>query len=422
MKKGVLIITALLIGITGFSQKRELRDASKAIKSNSFVDAKSTLKQIEGVIANEAPEVQAEFYLYKGQAYLGAGGNNEQDLVTAANAFKKVIEIESSGKAKLTSEAQDGMENLRIKLVNSAIADQNAENYAEASKKLYTSYTISKKDTSDLYFAAGNALNAKKYDTALEYYKILADLNYTGISKEYIITEIETDSIISFPSKEERDWLLISGKYIKPAERLSTSRRGEILRNIAFLYIDQGKNEEAKTMLFSARKENPDDVTLIRAEADIALRLNDMKTYNTLMQEVINSDPENPELYYNLGVSSATLGDREKAEQYYMQALKLDPQYTNANVNMAALILEEENTIVEEMNALGTSAKDNKRYEELKTKRESIYKKSIPYLETALQARPNNEQVMRTLMNIYTIVGEDAKSKQMKDKLAAIEN
>ncbi|MBA3901419.1 MAG: hypothetical protein H0X62_14630, partial [Bacteroidetes bacterium] len=280
MKKEILILAALLIGLSGFSQKKELRDASKAIKSNSFVDAKSTLAKIEGIIANEAPEVQAEFYLYKGQAYLGAAGNKEKELITAADAFKKVIELEASGRAKFTSEAETGMENLRIRLVNSAIEDQNAERYAEASKKLYTSYTISKKDTSDLYFAAGNALNAKRYDSALEYYKILADLGYTGISKEYIITEKENDSILSLPNKEERDLLLLSGNYIKPGERLSASRRAEILRNTAFIYIDQGKNNEAKTMLVTARKENPNDISLIRAEADIALRLNDMKTYN----------------------------------------------------------------------------------------------------------------------------------------------
>jgi len=422
MKKEILILAALLIGLTGFSQKRELRDASKAIKSNSFVDAKSTLAQIEGIIANEAPEVQAEFYLYKGQAYLGAAGNKEQDLITAADAFKKVIELEASGRAKFNSEAETGMENLRIRLVNSAIEDQNAERYAEASKKLYTSYTISKKDTSDLYFAAGNALSAKDYDAALTYFEKLGELGYTGIQKEYTLVDKETGEISTFFDKKERDLMMLSGGYIQPSDRVSESRRGEVLRNIAFLYIDKDRIDEAKLMIAEARKENPNDASLVRAEAGIALRLNDMKTYSKLMQEVVAADPDNPELYYNLGVSSASIGDKENAEKYYNKALELDPDYHNAKMNLAVLILEGENAILEEMNALGSSSADNKRYDVLKGEREKLFKKSIPYLESALQSRPNDEQIMRTLMNMYTIIGEDAKFSKMKQQIEAIEN
>ncbi|PKP25553.1 MAG: hypothetical protein CVU03_07495 [Bacteroidetes bacterium HGW-Bacteroidetes-2] len=423
MKKRILIITALLMTVIAFSQKKELRDASKSIKEGSFTTAKATLSQLEGSISSADPAVQAEYYLYKGETYLGSGGSKEQDLITAANSFKKVIELESSaGKSKFTSQAEAGMQNLRVRLVNAAIEDQNAERYAEASKKLYTSYTISQKDTSDLYFAAGNALNAKEYDTALNYFQTLLDLNYTGVQKEYLVIDKATQEVETFYTKEERDLMMLSGNYIKPTEKLSKSKKGEVLRNIAFLLIDKGDTDKAKLTIAEARKENPDDDSLLRAEAGIALKLNDMKTYSKLMQEIIATDPDNPELYYNLGVSSASIGDKENAEKYYLKSLELDPEYHNSKVNLAALILEDEQVIIEEMNALGTSAKDNKRYDELKLKREDLFRKAIPYLESAFQNRSNNIQIAKTLMNIYTMIGEEAKYKEMKQKIEKMEN
>ncbi|NCT16943.1 MAG: hypothetical protein COW66_04850 [Flavobacteriaceae bacterium CG18_big_fil_WC_8_21_14_2_50_34_36] len=423
MKKRIVLITLLFITVIAFPQKKELREASKAIKEGSFADAKATLAQLEGTISSADQTVQAEYYLYKGEAFLGIAGKNEKDLITAADSFKKVIALEEdSGKSKYTEQAEKGMQNLRVRLVNAAIEDQNAERYAEASKKLYTSYTISPKDTSDLYYAAGNALNAKEYTSALDYFQTLLDLGFTGVQKEYNLIDKTTQEVATFYSKEERDLMMLSGNYIKPTEKLSKSKKGEVLRNVAFLLIDKGDTDKAKLMIAEARKENPDDDSLLRAEAGIALKLNDMKTYSKLMQEIIATDPNNPELYYNLGVSSASIGDKENAEKYYLKALELDPEYQNAKVNMAALILEDETKIIEEMNALGTSAKDNKRYDELKGVREGLFKKAVPYLESALESRPDNIQITRTLMNIYTILGEDAKFKQMKQKLEEIEN
>lgn len=146
-----------------------------------------------------------------------------------------------------------------------------------------------------------------------------------------------------------------------------------------------------------------------------------MKKYNELMQQVVASDPDNPELFYNLGVSAASIGDNENAMKYYNRALELDPNYVNAQVNMAVLILEQEQSLIEEMNSLGTSSKDNKRYDELIDQRNDMYKKAVPYLESALNERENDANIIRTLMNIYSILGEDAKFKEMKSRLEVLE-
>tara|TARA_R110002072_G_scaffold48716_8_gene133167 strand:+ start:2135 stop:3403 length:1269 start_codon:yes stop_codon:yes gene_type:complete len=421
MKKTILIITALLLAVLSYSQKKELRDASKEIKNGSFEQAKKILASIENQINSADNDQKAEFYLYKGQAYLGAAGNKQEDLMTSVDAFKKVAEIESIGKQKYTKEAEDEIQALLVRLVNSAIQDQNAQKYSDASKKLYASYTISKVDTAYLYFAATNAMNAQEYVLAMNYYEDLLNLGYTGIEKEYVATHKETGEVDTFADKEEQNLYMMSGDYVRPQERMSESRRPVILRDLGVLYVENGKIEEAKELISNARKDDPNDVSLIKAEANIALQMNDMKKYNELMQQVVASDPDNPELFYNLGVSASEIGDNENAINYYKRALELDPNYVNAQVNMAVLILDQEQALIEEMNSLGTSAKDNKRYDELISQRNNMYNEAVPYLESALKARPNDANILRTLMNIYSILGEDAKYKEMKSRIEANE-
>src|SRR5690606_34146339 len=123
-------------------------------------------------------------------------------------------------------------------------------------------------DTSDLYFAAGNAVNGKDYDTALNYYQMLLDKGYTGATKEYVATNKETGEVDAFESENLRNIALKTGEYTKPEVRVTESRKGQILRNMTLIYIERGENEKAMALMKTARAENPKDVYLMRAEAD----------------------------------------------------------------------------------------------------------------------------------------------------------
>jgi len=112
-----------------------------------------------------------------------------------------------------------------------------------------------------------------------------------------------------------------------------------------------------------------------------------------------------------LGVTTAD-SDPEGAKKHYMKAIEIDPNYTNAHINMAALILAEETSIVEEMNGLGSSAADDRKYDALKAKRSKLYSDAIPHLKKALEIKPNNIDAAKTLMNIYSAVGDTAKYKE----------
>jgi tetratricopeptide (TPR) repeat protein len=190
---------------------------------------------------------------------------------------------------------------------------------------------------------------------------------------------------------------------------------------VTLIYINQGEDEKAVALMARARAANPDDVNLMRSEADLAYKMGDLEKYRQVMEEVVTTDPNNPELFYNLGVSAMQVGENDRAKTYYARALELDPSYSFAQINMASLILQDERSIVEEMNNLGTSAADNRRYDELKEERKNMYREALPYLEGASQTVPDNIDVLRTLMNIYSQLSMTPEYKATKAKVAELE-
>jgi len=421
MKTKFLFIIALAFGVSTFAQKKEVKAIQKAIKSGSYATAKDLVGKAGVLIGSMDDKTKQSFLLAKAQAFLGVNNKNADDLKVAAAAYN---ELKGT---KFSSEAETGISNVVVAMVNSAIEDQNTQNYASASTKLAEAYNYSKKDTLYLYYAASNSINGKDYDTALKYYNQLNKLNFSGIETLYYATDVKTNKEVKIPSKQERDILVLGKTHVKPTERKSESKRGEIVKNIALIYISQGKNEEALTAMSAARAENPDDLLLIRSQANIYLEMKQMDKYNETIKEVIEKDPNNPELYYNLGVGEDKQGNKAEAKTYYEKAISLNPKYSNAYNNIGALILDQEKSIVDEMNSLGTSNADYAKYDVLKEKRQNVYREAAPYLEKALEYRTDDKGtgrslgIARTLYGIYQQLGETSKADRIKATIEIIE-
>lgn len=412
--KNNLVLVALLAGtMFSFAQKKELRAVSKALKGDNFTEAQSLLDGMEGMLGSADQDQQADYYLYRAQAYFQNGNTNEsEDLIGAAKAIKKANELGADPGD--TSELTNA---IRTAIVNSAVADQSAKNYEMAAQKLEAMYRVNPSDTSFLYFAASNLVSGNKYDKAVEYYRELQDLGYTGITQRYAATDAETGELKDdFQNVQERDLYVKSGAYINPTIIKSESKAPEIAKNIALIYVSLGKTEEAIEAIGNARKMDPNDTSLLMTEADIQYKAGNMDRFKEIMNEASAQDPKNPELKYNLGVVYANAGETEAAMDYYKQAIALRPAYPQANMNMASIILSGEAAIVEEMNSLGTSSADNRRYDELIEQRSQLYRDAIPYLQAA-RSETEDVEIVRTLMNIYSVLGETDKFKEMKSKL-----
>ncbi len=416
----VIIASALFLSAASFAQKNEIKAAEKALKSGDSKQAITILSDAEYLIANAPDAEKAQFYFVKGNALLDLANKNmdtDINLGLSAKAFQDLIRTEnSSGKVKYSTQAATSIAEIKGKLVNGAIEDTKANRNVEGANKLYGAYQLDKNDTINLYYAASTYVNAKDYVSALKMYEELKTLNYSGKATYYYAVNKVNDAEDFFKTAADRDRLVKMGTHEKPRTEEVPSKRGEIYKNIALIYVQEGKMEDAKKAISDARKANPDDTSLILTEANLYLEAKDMDTYKKLIGEALQKNPNDVDLIFNLGVVSAGAKNKAEAEKFYAKVIEIDPKYINAYINMAALKLEGEEVLINEMNKLGTSADDMKRYDVLKKKREDLFKSTIPYLQKAVELDDKNADVTKTLLNVYSALEMTAEYKALKAK------
>ncbi len=402
----------------GFAQKDEMKTAERALKDGDAAAAKAALTSAASLIDSAKEKDQAEYYALLGNAnYELAKKGDASSYKSALEAYKKVIAVEeASGKSKYTSVAQEKMGQMTADLVNSAVEDNNNKKFSEAAEKLYMSYNLSPKDTIYLYYAASSAVNGQDLEKALQYYKELKDLDYNGESVTYTAVNVESGETESM-DKATRDLYVKAGTHKDPKEEVSPSKKPEIVKNIALIYQQMGENEKAIEAYADARSENPDDVNLVLGEANLYYAIGDKEKFKDLMGQASEMAPDNPDLLYNIGVINMEQGNLEDARDAYKKALAIDPGYINALLNLSTTYVNEGNGLIDEMNELGTSKADIAKYDELKEKKDSLFREGAAVLEDALQSNPDNESILTQLKNIYGALGDNENFMRIKKLL-----
>ena len=404
MKK-ILIILSFLLVSSGYSQKKELRSANKFIERGEYTSALDVLESISDILQTTDDKTKARSMFLYGMIY-----TNTEDFDKAVESYQVAKDI--GGSNPLLDAEIAKLENA---IITSAIGDQENENFISSAKKLYGAYKINPENNQlYLYYAASSSVSAKDYDQALAYYQMLIDINYEGIETKYYITEVASGNEIEVGSESEFNLLKRTNDYSDPREEETESKYPEIVKNVALIYNTLGQKDKALNAIKTAREANPDDVGLIITTANIYFELGDKEAFRSSMSEAIEKDPSNPVLYYNLGVVSAVLGEDDAAIEYYKKSIELDPSNEDSYLNMVAVILQGEESIVDEMNSLGTSRSDNIRYDELKKIREDLYLQCVPILKDLVDLNQNIEAV-RTLMNIYGTLGDNQGYMEMKN-------
>ena len=404
MKKILILLCFLLVSF-GYSQKKELRSANKFIEKGEYTSALDVLESISDILQTADDKTKARSMFLYGMIY-----TNTEDFDKAVESYQVAKEI--GGSNPLLDAEIAKLENA---IITSAIGDQENENFISSAKKLYGAYKINPENNQlYLYYAASSSVSAKDYDQALDYYQMLIDINYEGIETKYYITEVASGNEIEIGSESEFNLLKRTSDYSDPREEETESKYPEIVKNVALIYNTLGQKDKALDAIKTAREANPDDVGLIITTANIYFELGDKEAFRSSMSEAIEKDPSNPVLYYNLGVVSADLGEDDAAIEYYKKSIELDPSNEDSYLNMVAVILQGEESIVDEMNSLGTSRSDNIRYDELKKIREDLYLQCVPILKDLVDLNQNIEAV-RTLMNIYGTLGDNQGYMEMKN-------
>lgn len=423
--KYVILASALLISVIAFAQKDQIKAAEKALKAGNSAEAVTILQAAEAASATAPDSEKAQYYFVKGNALLDLANkkvDEGKNLSLAAKAYQELLAVEKASKRdKYSDQATNSIIEIKGKLINSAIEDTKSSKTIEGAGKIYDAYLLDKKDTINLYYAASTYVNGKDFVTALKLYNELKEFNYSGKGTNYIAVNKLTTQEDLFNTAKERDLAIKIGTHEQPRTEVVPSKRGEIFKNIALILVQDGKTEEAKKAISDARKVNPEDNSLLLAEANLYLETKDFVTYKKLVAEAVEKNPNDADLVFNLGVLSANAKNSVESEKYYKRVLEINPKYVNAYINLAALKLEDEKVIIDEMNKLGTSNKDLKRYDVLKNQRLDLFRGIIPYLQKAVELEPNNIDVAKTLLNVYGALEMTAERSALKAKVKELE-
>jgi tetratricopeptide (TPR) repeat protein len=414
MKLYIPVLLAALFSYSAVAQKKELKAAQKLVDASLYEKALIALDEMKPLIENAEAKYSSHYYYL-----LGISKQKTKAFDEAIVAFDKSNSIEESANLKkYSSLVQSNVSSLTNDLINEAVDLNSRDEYVAASKLLFTAYELDPQNNEDyLYYAASSAVNGGDYDTSLSYYLQLKDLNYEGRTTTYYATEVSSGEESEVPDAATYAIYKKSKEFTNLREELSDSKLPEIVKNIALIYVQKGDNEAAMQAVKDARAMSPKDVGLILTEADLYNKIGDEARFAMLMEEAIAQDPNNAVLYYNLGVVNGNKGNREASISYYKKAIELDPTYEATYLNLASVILEGEADIVEEMNALGNSASENRKYDALKQKREGLFLEAVPYLEKLVSLNPKNADALTTLKNIFGTIGDTANFKKYRDML-----
>ncbi|AWI26408.1 tetratricopeptide repeat protein [Flavobacterium pallidum] len=415
--KFVIMASALLFSAGSFAQKDQLKAAEKAIKNGDVAGAQNNLSQAETLLAND--DDRAQFYFIKGNVHAELAKRGVEASKNYAEALKNYQLLndteKKTGKSKYGKQAEAAQLVISNAMKNDAYKDYTAGNYKESARKYYQLYQLDKKQTDYLFNASSAALNSKDNDLALPYLMELKQINYTGEGTTYIAVSKLSGQEEGFINKESRDNAVKIGTHEKPSDEKNASKRPGILRSIAIIQMrKEVLNDDVKAVIAEAEAANPTDSSIMMEEAVLYYKNNDQETYKKIITKILEKDPNNADLIFNLGVISYNGKDYANAEKFYKKALEIKPDYKGADFNLAALKLEVSQQQLDQMNKLGNSAADNKKYDELKKQREAVLGEAAFYLEKTLKVNPNDNDAKRSLVSVYNALDLLDKAKALK--------
>lgn len=197
---------------------------------------------------------------------------------------------------------------------------------------------------------------------------------------------------------------------IKPLEKLLSLNKsvdayrflGEIYYVSAINLKSQDKKDEANVNFEKALivlKEGiaayPDDQEISLTLSNTLVQMGKEAEAVSLFKKAVDNNPEDKYNRYNYGVVLLGINEFENAEEQFLKALEIDPEYNNAIYNIGVTYLK-----------WGTYM--NKKAEEegkISTEYLEKYRKALPHLEKAVQYEKADATIWETLARVYSVLG-----------------
>lgn len=395
MKK-IILAVALVLSFATFAQKNELKTLKKVYEkdipsSSDIVKYKEALEALKSLATSDEDKVYYNFFKsmlpLAEFASLGTKATpidiekvfTAESVNSYAKGINEILEYENkSGKKEYTDEILKDIEQAKPIIKSKAIDLNNKKKYKESAELFYSLYQLDKNsEGSSLENAAILNTQAAEYQTALNQYYELFESDYLNKGEVYSATnKASGKEEVMFSKQAMYDFINKLKTHEKPLIEKNSVRKPKIAKNIAMLLDQQNENEKARKAYELAKELDANDLELLSSEINFYYKINDMDKYTQLTKELIDKNPNDAALHFNLGY----------------------------------LMLKDDIQIVEEINK---NLDNYKKYDELVSKRKEMYQRALPHLERSYSIDPNLADLKNILRLSYEILG-------MKEKAAKI--
>jgi tetratricopeptide (TPR) repeat protein len=385
MKKYFLLIAAVVsISFGAMAQKGKVTSALSYIDQGLLDKAKEAIDQ---ALVDEKSKDWFNTYFAKGKLCQASFESENpkfkefypDPLQEAYTSYEKAMELDPKGNMKKKIITNMVYNSLAVNLYAQGSARFEAKEFEGALKSFETQIKITESDKyagaidTGMYYNAGlAAVNSGKFNEAIKYFEKCAEMKYLGITPYYQIYE----SWLGLGDTVKAESILTGLTEKFPGDK-------SITLQLIDLYIKSNKNEEALKYIKVAKEAEPDNYSLYFAAGIIFLNQNRNDEAITELGKSIEIKPDLYDTQYGMGA---------------------------AHINKASDMFVKANEIM-----------DVKKYTEAIDQANLVYSKALPYMEKALELKPDDVYAMRSLKELYYRLKMTDKYNAVKAKLDIID-
>lgn len=415
MKQSITLILSILFAAQAFGQSNKVTSTWNHLRHGELKQAKEA---IDAAVEHEDTREDAKAWFYRGNTYFSLDTAKKEKFASlaenpkneAVKSYQKALELDDNDRYKRkiqrkminlgvnffqdganaynsgnklrkkgdTSKAREQFQQSLMHFENYFLARKLAGQFGEYIESTLRKYDI---DPNLIFLYAGYSANqVEKFEEAKKYLNQLVKMQtekapaYLTLSDVYLKTNDTTKALE----------ILDKGQEVLPD---NNSLQNKKLR----IYQLAGRVDELIENLKASIEKNPDDLQLYRILAN---------TYEKLSKEKRENDEDDKAKEY-----------KDKARQTYEDLLKKDPDNFKANYNVGVMLY---NFGVDKIK----KSQDIDDYEKVMTLEERAkkdFEKAIPYLEKAFRKNCGDENLFKSLKNIYSRTDNDEKFDRLKN-------
>jgi tetratricopeptide (TPR) repeat protein len=358
---------------TNYEKFLGLKDANSMLLALPNIKAAKTSIDKAVVHAKTLEDPAAWTYkalIYGELALLDSVPETSKPLIEEAKAaHKKASELDKAGENKANLENLYGSVFSQYEL-NQGVKAYQTNEFANAYTAFNNALSFRPGDTTITYYAGLSAINAKNYKAGIQSYESLIKTNFSANSQIYL--------------------------------------------DLSRLYTMEGDTARAIAVASEgATKFN--DANLATQEIELSLMSGKQKEVIARISEQAQKDPKNKLYPYYLGIAYSTIGESSKAEEAYLTALKIDPNFADASTNIGGIILNKGINLFNKANQLPQN--QQKEYDAMIKIGELELEKALPYLIKSNELDPKSRIALENLKTYYIIKRNQEKVTEISAKL-----